>query len=88
MNVQSNGNYRKAALVDRTMDGFIVGGGIEHRLGNNVSARLTYQYADQGDETYTTAYQPGSSFTTPAYTETVTQDLRLHLVRVGVNYRF
>lgn len=88
VNVQSNGNYRKAALVDRTMDGFIVGGGIEHRLGSNVSVRLSYQYADQGDETYTTAYQPGSSFTTPAYTETVTQDLRLHLVRVGVNYRF
>ncbi len=86
--VTSNGNYLKAASVDSTLDGFIVGGGVEHRISDNLSLRLTYHYADQGDETYVTGYRTGSAFTSPAYTETVTQDLRLHLVRVGMNYRF
>lgn len=86
--VTSNGNYLKTGSLDTTMDGFIVGGGVEHRLSDNLSLRLTYDYTDQGDETYVTTYRAGSSFTAPAYTETVTQDLRLHLVRVGVNYRF
>lgn len=87
--VQSSGNYRKAGEVNKTLDGFIIGGGVEHRLADsNLSLRLTYHYADQGEETYNTAYLPGSAFTTPAYSETVRQDLKLHLVRVGVNYAF
>ena len=86
--VASSGNYLKAGALDETMDGYIVGGGVEQRLGENLSARLSYNFADQGTATYVTSYRPGSAFTTPAYTETVRQDLRLHLVRLGVNYRF
>lgn len=86
--ITSNGNYLKSVAVERTFDGFIVGGGVEHKFGSNVALRLSYHYTDQGDKSYTTAYLPGSAFTSPAYTETATQDLRLHLVRVGLNYHF
>ena len=88
LSVRSNGNYLKAGSVDRTLDGFIVGGGVEQKIAGNLSARISYDYSKQGKESYATAYLPGSSFTNPAYTETAQQNLRLHLVRVGVNYRF
>ena len=65
-----------------------MGGGLEHRFGSNVSLRVEYIYTDQGDVTYTTGYVTGSSFTSPAYTETFTQDLKMHLVRVGFNLHF
>lgn len=86
--ITSNGNYLKGGTVDRTFDGFIVGAGIEHRFGSNIGLRLSYHYADQGDKTYNTAYLPGSAFVTPPYSETINQNLRLHLVRVGINYHF
>jgi len=86
--ITSSGNYLKAGSANRTYSGFIVGGGVEHKFSSKVSVRLTYHYTDQGDETYSTAYLPGSAFTTPAYGETATQDLRLHLLRVGLNYHF
>lgn len=88
LGIRSNGNYLKSGAIDRTLDGFIVGGGVEHKLSDNLSARLSYDYTKQGKEAYSTAYLPGSAFTSPAYTESVQQNLRLHLVRVGVNYRF
>lgn len=84
----SNANYLKAGELTKTLDGYIVGGGVEQRLGDNLSARLSYNYADLGTATYATSYRPGSAFTSPAYSESVRQDLRLHLLRVGVNYRF
>lgn len=86
--ITSNGNYLKSGSVDRTFDGFIVGGGVEHKFSDNVSLRLSYHYSDQGDKSYSTSYLPGSAFVSPAYGETATQDLRLHLVRVGLNYHF
>jgi opacity protein-like surface antigen len=86
----SNGGYSKSGRLSKTMDGFIVGGGVEHKLSSNVSARLSYNYADLGEESYVNAYNPGSTFAPPAnnYTETMTQDLRMHLVRVGINFHF
>lgn len=86
--ILSNGGYSKSGRLSKTMDGFIVGGGIEHKFGSNISARLSYDYTDQGSESYVNAYNAGSTFVTPAYTETMTQDLRLHLVRVGINFHF
>lgn len=86
--IVSNGGYTKEGRIDKTLNGYIVGAGIEQRFGANVSARLEYSYTDQGDETYATGYRTGSTFTSPVYSESVTQDLRMHLVRVGLNYRF
>lgn len=88
--LSSNGGYSKSGRLSKTMDGFIVGGGIEQRFGGNVSARISYHYTDQGSESYATAYNPGSNFAPPGanYSEVMTQDLRLHLVRVGLNFHF
>lgn len=86
--IVSNGGYTKEGRVSETFDGYLVGGGIEHKFGPNVSARLEYTYADQGDVTYATAYRTGSTFVTPPYNETFVQDLRMHQVRVGLNYHF
>ena len=84
----SNGGYNKAGATKKTLDGFIIGGGVEHKFSDSVSARLDYAYTDQGSASYVTAYLPGSSFVTPAYTETLRQDLSMHLIRVGLNFHF
>lgn len=88
VDILSNGNYHKTANLSHTFDGYEVGGGIEQRLGGNLSLRLEYIYSDKGDFTYDTVYAPGSAFVTPAFTETFTQDLRSHHVRVGINMHF
>jgi len=84
----ANGNYKKLGESNKTHDGFLIGAGVEQRLDSHFSIRAQYEYTDQGDIAYTTAYLPNSLLTTPAYTETVNQDLRLHLIRVGITYRF
>lgn len=86
--IVSSGGYTKEGRLNTTFDGYIVGGGIEQKVGSNASVRLEYTYADQGDVTYATVYRTGSTFVSPAYTETFTQDLRMHQVRIGLNYHF
>ncbi|PLK25843.1 outer membrane beta-barrel protein [Novosphingobium sp. TH158] len=86
--VVSSGNYKKAGSLTKTSTGWTVGGGVEHKFTPNISARLSYNYVDAGDEAYATDYVAGSAFTSPVYSETITQDLRLHLVRVGLNFHF
>ena len=86
----SSQSYQKLGGLSKTRHGFIVGGGIEHKLDSHLSIRAEYDYTDQGHVTYATSYLPGSSFAPPTYnyTETVSQDLQLHLLRVGVSYHF
>lgn len=86
--IVSNGGYTKEGRLTEDFDGFVVGAGIEHKFTPNVSARLEYGYSDLGDVTYDTAYRTGSTFTNPVYTETVNQDLRMHTVKVGLNFHF
>lgn len=86
--ITSSGNYKKLGELSKTHNGFIIGAGLEHKLDSHLSVRAQYDYTDQGDVSYTTAYLPGSSFTSPVYSETISQDLRMHLIRVGVSYHF
>jgi opacity protein-like surface antigen len=86
--LSSNGGYMKAGSRTKTSNGFVIGGGFEHRLAANVSARLDYSYTDQGGVRFANDYLPGSTFASPVYTETYEQDLKLHLIRVALNYRF
>lgn len=86
--ITSSGGYHKASSFSHTFSGYEAGAGIEQRLGTNMSVRLDYTYTDQGDVTYATGYVTGSTFTSPAYTETFTQDLTMHLVRLGINFHF
>lgn len=86
--MSSNGGYKKAGSLTKTSAGWTAGGGVEHKFSENMSARLSYNYVDAGDESYASSYVTGSTFTSPAYGETIHQDLRLHLVRVGLNFHF
>lgn len=85
--ITSSGGYHKFASSTHTFDGFQVGAGIEHKIGGRASLRLEYTYSDQGDYTYATQYASGSTFLTPAYNETFTQDLKIQMVRVGFNFK-
>ncbi|MFC3174307.1 outer membrane protein [Novosphingobium bradum] len=84
----ANGSYRKLGENQKTRNGVIVGVGLEQRLSSRFSIRAQYDYTDQGTITYATAYLPNSLNTVPAYTETMNQNLRVHLVRAGVSYHF
>jgi len=56
--------------------GIALGGGVEAKLGNNShwSAKLEYLYIDLGTANF--------------FTNSVSIDVRDHIARVGVNYRF
>lgn len=83
----SNG-YSKAGQGSDWVEGFTYGLGAAIRFGGPWSARIEYTRTEYDDISYATAYRPGSTFTAPAYTETVTQGLDLDSVRVGVNFHF
>ncbi|MGQ7829134.1 outer membrane protein [Altererythrobacter sp. Z27] len=86
--IASSANYLKEGRLKKDTNGFVIGGGVEQRLTRNLSARLSYDYTDQGSVNYTTAYLPESAFKIPEYSESIDQDLKLHFVRLGVNYKF
>jgi len=86
--IVSNGGYAKLGGDSDRIDGTQYGLGYEFDFGNQWSARIEYLRTNLDDIRYTTAYLPGSTFVTPAYTETVNQDLDFDTVRIGVNFRF
>lgn len=86
--IVSNGNYLKYGQKSDTLDGTQIGLGYEFSFGNQWSARIEYLRTNLDDMDYDTAYLPGSSFVTPAYSESIDQDLDYDTFRVGVNYRF
>lgn len=59
-----------------TLDGYVVGGGVEYALTDNWSTKLEYQYVDLES----TRFGIGSTGTNI--------DPDFHTVRVGLNYRF
>lgn len=85
----SNG-YSKAGSVNKTKAGWTIGGGVEQAINQNWSVKLEYLYTDLGRVDYASFYRPGSTFAPPGanYRELLSQDLKFHTVRVGVNYRF
>jgi outer membrane immunogenic protein len=86
--VLSSGNYSKAGAASETLSSVVWGAGVEHKFGNNWSLRLEYLNVNGDDTSYNTAYRAGSTFVTPAYLETINQDLDYDIIRIGVNYRF
>lgn len=66
------------AVNDDVAWGFLMGGGVEHRLGERWSARLSYTYTDYNAALALPAIDgPGWE-----------HDVDTHSVRVGVSYRF
>ncbi|KAF1721741.1 outer membrane protein [Pseudoxanthomonas wuyuanensis] len=86
--VVSNGGYNKLGGRSDRVDGVEWGLGYEFDFGNRWSLRAEYLRTDADDLRYDTVYQPGSSFVSPAYTESVRQDVDFSIFRLGVNYRF
>jgi outer membrane immunogenic protein len=67
----------------------MLGAGVEFAFTNNISGKLEYNYMDFGTRTYT--FGPFSNpFLPPDRSESVDVNIRqnLHLVKVGLNYRF
>lgn len=86
--VISSGGYSKAGEESDWLGGWSYGVGAAMRFGGPWSVRLEYSHTEYDDLSYTTAYRPGSTFVTPAYTETVTQSLELDSIQLGVNFHF
>lgn len=86
--VLSNGGYSKAGVKSDWVGGISYGLGAEFVVSGPWSIRGEYQRIDLEDVTFQTAYRPGSTFVTPAYTETYKQDLELDTFKIGVGYNF
>lgn len=65
-----------SAKSDRTRAGWVVGGGVEYALTNNISAKGEYLYEDFGNMKQTVNGVATSN------------KLSDHIVRVGLNYKF
>lgn len=84
----SNGGYDKLGRESDRVDGSQWGVGYEFDFGNQWSLRAEYLRTEADDLRFGTDYQPGSTFVSPAYTESVRQELEFDVFRLGVNYRF
>lgn len=86
--VASNGGYLKLGRQSGTLDGFEWGLGYAFDFGNQWSLRGEYLVTNLDDLRYDTDYLPGSTFTSPAYLESVRQDVDFDTFRISLDYRF
>lgn len=86
--VASNGGYLKLGQHSDTVDGVEWGLGYAYDFGNRWSLRGEYLVTDLDDLRYDTGYLPGSTFTSPAYLESVRQDIDFDTFRLVLDYRF
>jgi len=86
--VLSNGGYSKIGESSDWVSGLTYGLGAAFQTSPRWFVSGQWTHSDFDDLTFTTVYRPGSTFTSPAYTETFTQDLSVDVIRLGVGYRF
>jgi outer membrane immunogenic protein len=86
--VLSSHGYSKIGESSDWVSGVTYGVGAALQTSPNWFVSGQWTHSDFDDQTFTTVYRPGSSFTSPAYTETFTQDLSVDVIRIGVGYRF
>ena len=86
--VHSTGNYLKRGHSSANLSGYQFGAGYEYDFGNEVSLRAEVLRTNLNDANFATTYQTGSAFVTPAYNESIKQDVDYTSLRIGVNYRF
>ena len=72
-------DYASIGGHSATQFGWVIGGGIERALTQNVTARVEYLYYDFGSESTSGPLVPGSN---------VNLDTTMHTVRFGLNYKF
>jgi outer membrane immunogenic protein len=86
--ITNNSNFLRLGSDTEWLSGVVYGAGVETKVGGNWSMRVEYLRGDFADFEYQNAFQPGSSFSTFNFVETVTQDFDLNMVRLGVNFSF
>lgn len=64
------------SLFSKSMDGWFIGGGIEHQLMNNIFLKLDYRYTDYGKVRWVDEDCIG-----------INTDTDVHTVRLGVNWK-
>lgn len=74
-----------AASFSQTRAGWVFGGGIEAALAGNWTAKAEYLYMDLGSVSQTFL---SPSPLTPTLTTSLASDVRDHIFRIGLNYRF
>lgn len=86
--IGSNGGYAKAGGASDTETAVVYGLGYAYDFGNDWTLRAELTRTDIGDVKFQADYLPGSTFTSPAYTESFRQDIAFDALRVGLSYRF
>lgn len=86
--VLSNGGYSKAGETSENLGGVTWGLGAAWRLSPAWSVRAEYTRTDYDDVDFLTGYRPGSTFTTPPYTESFSQDLSVDTLSLGIGWHF
>jgi len=76
------------AKFSDTRTGWMVGGGAEWALWHNWSAKLEYNYMDFGTETINAAASVCLSGACSKKDVRVDIDEHMHVVKLGINYRF
>jgi outer membrane immunogenic protein len=79
-------DIRDTSKTDQTWTGWAVGAGYEFALTDNWSVRAEWNYLDFGAENVSLAYLPGGS--SPGLIERWDIHDHVHLVKLGINYRF
>ena len=76
------------ASIDDTRWGWMLGMGVEQAFTSNWSAKIEYNYLDFGTKSYGLVAGPNAfdGAVSSTYTTDIAQ--RLHVIKVGLNYRF
>jgi outer membrane immunogenic protein len=71
-----------------TRVGWVIGGGVEYALTNNITIKGEYLYADLGSDKFTTAGNAASLIAFPGVVVSGKIDYNASIFRAGVNYKF
>ena len=68
--------------IDRTLDGYFIGAGVEHLLRDNIVVSFDYRFSDYGKKTL---FQDSGAC---GCNERIDLDSQIHSLRLGLKYRF
>jgi outer membrane immunogenic protein len=71
-----------------TRVGWVIGGGVEYAVTNNITIKGEYLYADLGSSKFTNAGNAASAIAFPGVTVSGKFDYNASIFRAGVNYKF
>jgi outer membrane immunogenic protein len=71
-----------------TRVGWVIGGGVEYAITNNITIKGEYLYADLGSSKFTSAGNGFAAANFPGVTVNSHFDYNASIFRAGVNYKF